>query len=141
MITLDASALVKLVLKEENSDIVARIYKKELAMRERVLVPYLALPESLNTLWKYHTLRKELSDEKFGSALNDLLSIFNKLEKVQESSVAKLASEIAHVHRLPAYDSIYVAISRLNNAPLLTFDEPITKHSKELGVTLASNPA
>jgi predicted nucleic acid-binding protein len=137
MITLDASALVKLVVEEENSDAARRVYKKELAQLARILVPYLALSESLNTLWKYHTLKKEMSDDKFGSALDDLLSIFSKLEKVQESSVAKLASSIAHVHRLPAYDSIYVAISRLNNAPLLTFDRRVTEHSKELGVTLA----
>ena len=137
MITLDASALIKLVVEEDNSNIARSIYKKELAMRERIFVPYLALPEALNTLWKYHTLRKELSDEKFESALNDLLSIFNKLEKVQENSIAKLASEIAHVHRLSAYDSIYIAISRQNNAPLLTFDKPITKRSKELEVKLA----
>ena len=141
MITLDASALVKLVLEEENSDTARSIYKKELAMRERILVPYLALPESLNTLWKYHTLKKQLSDEKFESALSDLLSIFNKLEKVQESSIAKLASEIAHAHRMQAYDSIYVAISRLNNAPLLTFDVPIAKRSKELEVKLAWEPS
>ena len=141
MITLDTSALIKLVLNEENSDIARGIYKKELAMRERILVPYLILPESLNTLWKYHTLKRELNDEKFESTLNDLLSIFNKLEKVQESSIAKLASEVAHVHKLPAYDSIYVAISRLNNAPLLTFDEPIAKRAKDLEVKLAWKPS
>lgn len=137
MITLDASALIKLVLEEENSSIARGIYKKELAMKERILVPYLALPESLNTLWKYHTLKKQLSDDKFESALNDLLYIFNKLDKVRESSVAKLASEIAHTHGLTAYDSIYVAISRLNNSPLLTFDRQIIQHSNELKLALA----
>ncbi len=137
MIVLDASALVKLVVEEKDSENARKAYKKELAMRERILVPYLALPEALNSLWKYHTLRKELSDEKFESAMNDLLSIFNKLEKVQESSVARLASEIAHVHKLSVYDSIYVAISRVNNTPLLIFDEPVTGKAKELGVKLA----
>ncbi|EQD73291.1 nucleic acid-binding protein, contains PIN domain protein, partial [mine drainage metagenome] len=137
MITLDASALIKLVLEEENSSIARGIYKKELAMKERILVPYLALPESLNTLWKYHTLKKQLSDGKFESALNDLLYIFNKLDKVRESSVAKLASDIAHTQELTAYDSIYVAISRLNNAPLLTFDRQIIQHSNELKLALA----
>jgi predicted nucleic acid-binding protein len=140
MIVLDASALVKLVVEEENSEVARKIYKKELAARERILVPYLALPESLNTIWKYHTLKKELNDEKFKSTLDDLLSIFNKLEKVHESSIAKLASEIAHVHRIAVYDAIYIAISRLNNAPLLTFDGPIIKQSKELEVKLAWEP-
>ena len=137
MIVLDASALVKLVIEEKNSEAARKAYKKELAMHERVLVPYLALPEALNSLWKYHTLRKELSDEKFESAMNDLLSIFNKLEKVPENSIAKLASEIAHVHKLAVYDSIYVAISRANNTPLLTFDEPVIEKTKELGIKLA----
>jgi len=140
MIILDASALVKLVVQEENSDEARKIYKKELVMRERILVPCLALPESLNTIWKYHTLKKELTDEKFESALNDLISIFNKLEKVQETSIAKLASEIAHVHKLPIYDAIYVAISRLNGAPLLTFDVPIIKRSTELQIKPAWEP-
>jgi predicted nucleic acid-binding protein len=139
MIVLDANALVKLVLEEEDSEVARTIYKKELAMRERIIVPYLALPESLNTIWKYHTLKKELNEERFESAVDDLLSIFDKLEKVQESSIAKLASEIAHVHRVSAYDAIYVALSRLNNAPLLTFDGPIAKRSKELEVRLASS--
>jgi predicted nucleic acid-binding protein len=141
MITLDASALVKLVVEEDKSEVARSVYKKELTMRERILVPYLVLPESLNTIWKYHTLKKQLSDEKFESTLDDLLSIFNKLEKVQESSIAKLASEIAHAHRLPAYDSVYVAISRLNNAPLLTFDEPVAKRARELELKLAWEPS
>lgn len=140
MIILDASALVKLVVEEENSDAARKIYKRELSMRERIIVPHLVLPESLNTIWKYHTLRKELTDEKFESAVDDLLSIFNKLEKVQESIIAKLASEIAHVHRLPAYDAVYIAMSKLNSASLLTFDVPIIKRSKELGIKLAWEP-
>jgi predicted nucleic acid-binding protein len=140
MIVLDASALVKLVLEEDNSDVARKVYKQALAMRERILVPYLALPESLNTIWKYHTLRKELNDEKFGSALDDLISIFSKLESIPESGIAKLASEIAHVHKVAVYDAIYIAISRLNDAPLLTFDEPLSKRSKEFGVKLAWGP-
>ncbi|MEM3661843.1 MAG: type II toxin-antitoxin system VapC family toxin [Candidatus Micrarchaeaceae archaeon] len=140
MIILDASALVKLVVDEEHSDIAREIYKKELAMREIILVPYLALPESLNTIWKYHTLKKKLSDREYESTLDDLFSIFNKLEKVQESSIAKLASEIAHVHKLPVYDAIYIAISRLRSAPLLTFDKLIARRSKELEVKLAWEP-
>ena len=76
MMVLDASALVKLVLEEDNSDVARAIYKRELSSGERIVVPYLVLSESLNTIWKYHTLRKELDDEEFGQVLNDLLSIF-----------------------------------------------------------------
>jgi len=65
MITLDTSALIKLVLEEENSDVAREIYKKELAMRERILVPYLVLPESLNKKWKYKNHNNEQIDEKF----------------------------------------------------------------------------
>lgn len=137
MIVLDASALVKLVVEEKGSETARKAYKKELAMHERIIVPYLALPEALNSLWKYHTLRKELSDEKFESAINDVLSIFNKLEKVSENNIAKLASEIAHVHKLSVYDSIYVAICKTNNIPILTFDEPVIEKAKELGLKLA----
>lgn len=137
MIVLDASALVKLVLEEKSSDAARRIYKRELASRQRILVPYLALPEALNSLWKHHTLRKELNDQDFESALSDLLTIFNKLEKIQEGEVAKLASEIAHTHRLSLYDSIYIAVSKVNNSFLLTFDETIKNQAKELGINIA----
>ncbi len=140
MIVLDASALVKLVLEEDNSDVARAVYKRELSSGERIFVPYLVLSESLNTVWKYHTPRKELDDKEFEQALNDLLSIFNKVEKVQEAGIAKLASEIAHTHRIAVYDAMYIAISRVMNAPLLSFDTPITKQHKKLDVTLAWNP-
>lgn len=141
MITLDASALVKLVIEEKDSEAARKIYKRELEGRERILVPYLILPEALNTLWKYHTLRKELSDKEFESALVDIISIFNKVEKVPESGIARPASEFAHSTKSSVYDSTYIVISRINNAPLLTFDGTIIKRSRELKVGLALNPA
>ncbi len=137
MIVIDASALVKLVLSEPDAVAARDAYRGGLQRRERMVVPYLALPEVLNTIWKYHTLRKELSDVQFKQAVNDAVSIFRKLEKFPEQEVAEYASAIAHRHKMSFYDAVYVATSLAMNGTLLTFDKPLAVKATEAGADVA----
>ncbi len=134
MMIIDASAIVKLVLDEENSERAKEVYKSELTGQERIITPNLALPEALNTLWKYYILKKELSNTEYAAAVEDVISIFNGLEKPDDIEVAKLASQLAAKHRAPVYDSFYLGTCVLERAPLLTFDEPLRKRAEVAGI-------
>ena len=134
MIVLDASALVKLVLTEENSDKVRTVYKKELSSKERIIIPNLALPESLNAIWKYYILRKELTIKKFISTVNDLISIFDGLEKASDREIVKHAVVLAKDNKITIYDAFYAATSIVYNIPLLTFDKNLLKKASKIGI-------
>lgn len=134
MIVLDASALVKLVLTEENSDKVRTVYKKELSSKERIIVPNLALPESLNAIWKYYILRKELTIKEFISTVNDLISIFDGLEKASDREIVKHAVVLAKNNKITIYDAFYAATSIIYNIPLLTFDKNLLKKASKIGI-------
>ena len=136
MIVLDASAMVKLVVEETGSKVAREIYKNELSDGERIIVPNIALPETLNTIWKYHALKKQLNSREYEECVNDAISIFMKLEKMPDEEIAKYSSIIASRYKIPVYDSLYTATSMLNNAPLLTFDAPIARKAKEIGLLL-----
>jgi predicted nucleic acid-binding protein len=138
MTVIDASGIVKLVLNEEGHKRAEEIFGKELSSKERVVTVNLALPESLNAIWKYYALRKELTASEFESAVDDVILIFNRLEKVSDNETARYASSLAAKHRISVYDAFYLAASFLSSSPLLTFDGALKKKAEQIGIVTLS---
>ena len=56
--------------------------------------------------------------------------------KARNTESGQRAIEIAAENHLNAYDSLYVAACKSNNAPLLTFDDGIIKRADVLDIQL-----
>ncbi len=136
MTLVDASAIAKLVLNEEGHDKAAALFEKQLSLGKRVMTVNLALPESLNAIWKHHVLKKELSEAEFDGAVSDAIKIFNRLEKINDQKIAKYASSLAARNRMSVYDAFYLAGSITESAPLLTFDGPLREKAERIGVVV-----
>ena len=135
MMVADASALVKLVVNEVNSDIVLDKFKSETDAAEPIYVPDIALAEASNALWKYSVLKKELADTD--AALHDLFGLWHRLTIVKTEDVAVKAMKIAKESKIAFYDALYAAISIKENAPLLAFDGPLLEKAEKIGIKLA----
>jgi predicted nucleic acid-binding protein len=136
MITIDANALVKLVIDEDKSDEVERVIFKALTKDEPVVAPNIALYETMNVLWKYYTGKKKLARDKVMLAFERLLQIWEQVKHVDNDDLRTLAMTIALDSGLTAYDSLYAATSILYKSPLLTFDKDIKAKAEEIGITL-----
>ncbi len=134
MIVLDANALIKLVMREEFSDRAIRKVNKAIEGGEIVASPEIAFAEALNAIWKHVVFSKEMDKRGATDCMIRLLFIWSKMTRLDTVVLAQEAMDIAVANRLNVYDSLYVAASKLNNAPLLTFDEEIVKKAPKLGI-------
>lgn len=125
MITIDASAIIKLVIKEENSDIAKKIFDNITEIGEPVLAPDIILAEAINGIWKHLVLLKDIGDAQFNTATNNLVTIWNNLSIIRTDELLKEAIKISKERKIAFYDALYVAISISKDAPLFTFDQPM----------------
>ncbi len=135
MIVLDASALAKLVLEEEQSQIARELVAKAAKSGEKLAAPDIALAEVLNTLWKHHQLLHDLSEESYWEAIEDLLSIWDRIQVYSTRELAKEASSIAAKLRQTIYDSLYLSLAKKLGAELMTFDRLLRKAAAEIHVS------
>jgi predicted nucleic acid-binding protein len=136
MIVLDASAFVKLVVKEEgsmkaNSEVSAAIIRGEI-----VAAPDIALAETLNSIWKNHKVLKNISKEETRQYTERTLDVWDKLVKIDTVKLAESAMNIAISNNITLYDSLYVAAAKTNNSALMTFDQELIKKADKLEITI-----
>lgn len=136
MIILDANALVKLVIKEEGSLKAEKEVAKAIENGEVLASPEIALAEALNGAWKHFSLIKDISRKELSDSTIKLVFMWNRITKLETKNLAQKAIEIAAENHLNAYDSLYVAACKSNNAPLLTFDDGIIKRARGLDIQL-----
>jgi predicted nucleic acid-binding protein len=139
MITIDANAVIKLLIKEENSDVATRLFYDATALGEPMFAPEVLLPEVINGLWKHLTLLKDINESQFNLAVSNLMDIWNNLSIIKIESVLETAVKVAKTRKIDFYDALYVAISISEDAPLFTFDRQIRNKSVELGLRLYNN--
>jgi predicted nucleic acid-binding protein len=136
MMTLDASALVKLVIDEDSSNKIRRIVYKMLSNNEPIIAPSIALHESMNVLWVYSVGRRKLSKDKALIAFDRLLQIWSLMKHADSEDLNEMAMIIALDSKLTVYDSLYVAASVLYKSPLLTFDKDMRTKAEHIGVAI-----
>ena len=136
MIILDASALVRLVIREECSPKAVMETEKAIKAGDIVAAPDIALAEALNAIWKHFSLAKDIGRAELEGAVEQLLFIWDKITKLDTSNLAVAGVRISTANRFAVYDSLYIAASRSENAPLLTFDSDMINLADKLGITL-----
>jgi len=136
MITIDASAIIKVIITEEDSEIAKKAFIKITEKGEPLLSPNIVFSEVMNGLWKHHVLIKDINVRKLEMAKSSLNSIYDNLGISNQPELAEDALKIAITHKITFYDSLYVALSVKMKAPLLTFDRPLSEKAEEIGFEL-----
>ncbi len=131
MIVIDASALIKYILHEENWE--------EIGMYIREMKPLYSidhiLKEAGNAIWKHHYLRKSID----AITAQKLMKKIVKLTKTQviilepESQYMLRALEIALKYKITFYDSLYLAQAQ-RIGELLTSDRKQAEVADKLNI-------
>ncbi len=111
MIVLDASCVLKLILKQGGPDLARRVLSDE------IHAPYLLDIEVLSALRRL-IRQKELNAERATAGLNWLFDL--GIEHHHSAEIAWRAFALRN--SLSAYDAAYVAVAEFLDAPLLTAD-------------------
>ncbi|RLE58047.1 MAG: PIN domain nuclease [Thermoprotei archaeon] len=131
MIVIDASALTKYVLHEENWKDVASFIRE----RKPLYSIDHVLKEVGNAIWKHSYLRKMIPK-------NTALTLYTRVLRLAETRVLQLepeekyltaALEIALIQGTTFYDSLYIA-QALKHGELLTSDEKQAKIASILDI-------
>ena len=140
MIVLDASFIVKLVLEEEGSETAATLLKEWILGGETIKTVDIALPETLNALWKHHIIIRDLGQDSLREAVRDLLMLWDKLSYTHSSELADDALDIAVKHGITIYDALYLALAQRHSASLATFDKKLKTTANKLGIKTHPTP-
>lgn len=136
MITIDASAIIKVIITEDSSELAKKAFSKITENGEPLLSPNIVFSEVMNGLWKHHILIKDINIKKLEMARSSFNSIYDNLGISSQTELAEDALKIAMDHKVTFYDSLYAALSIRMKAPLLTFDSPLSEKAKEIGFEL-----
>jgi len=134
MKVLDASFLVKLVLDEEGSEEAERSIRNWILSGEGVCTVDLALPESINAIWRRNVLTGELDEEECKEAAEGLLSILSRMDTYPSGELIMGALNTAMRHGITVYDSLYLALAIRKGADLATFDRELRDAASKVGV-------
>lgn len=120
MIVLDASAVLKWFLREEESEKMRLLLEKITSRELEVHVPELVFLEVANAL-RY----AKLSEEDVVEGMRALMMLGFHVHSFGE--IFEDAVRIAFEGDLTIYDSIYLALSKRLGAPLVTYDPILLK--------------
>lgn len=127
-LVLDASAAIRLVLREPDSAPLA----DELEAAALVLVPSIFFSEVANGLWKYVALADALTAEQCLERLSETDALVDEVFDDRELIVEAVHMAIAHGH--PVYDLLYAVLARRTGAAVLTRDDRLGTLLDTLGV-------
>ncbi len=130
MIAIDASALVKFLLKEEGWR------KVEDALKEGALSVDLILKEVSNAILKRFR-RKEMVREEVDAVLRALEILAGRALKIEEEKeYIRGAIKLALESGVTVYDAIYIVFSKAKNIALMTADKRQTNVALREGVNV-----
>ena len=120
---IDASVGMKLVLPEEGSEEVQRLFDGSLDdLADSLLVPDLFFAECGNVLWK-RVRRAEITAHTARKSMDDLLAL--RMTSTPTEELAARAVDIALNHGVTVYDACYAALAEMKSVPLLTADRAL----------------
>ncbi|MEJ2771503.1 MULTISPECIES: type II toxin-antitoxin system VapC family toxin [unclassified Stygiolobus] len=114
MRVIDSSSLVKFFSKEKGWEKVAEI------ITEGVMTLDLSIKEVANALWK-KTLTSETKEDVAIKVLSDLVKHEAMLVVNQDKYLIE-AFKISIRNKITIYDSLFIALAKLNNLELVTSD-------------------
>ena len=119
MIVIDASALAKFILREENWGKVYEILSTEVVSVDHVV------KEVANVIWKHYSVYKTCS-------LDVAIKRFQLLKKIIDEELVRLESELKYLDKafeiatqnnISVYDALYIAQAITHNIPLAISDK------------------
>ena len=121
MICVDASAAVKLVIKEEQSDQARALFHSTVQAGESIVAPSLLLFEATNIIRQRVRRREALSLIDAHQALANFLAL--PIDIHSPPGLHQLAFSIANTYDLPAaYDAHYLALAQRLDCDFWTSD-------------------
>ena len=122
---IDASIGAKLVLPEEGSEEIQRLFDGSLDdPGDSFFVPDLFFTECGNVLWK-RVRRGEITAHTARKGMVDLLAL--RLTSTPTEELAARAVDIALEHGVTVYDACYAALAEARSVPLLTADRELAR--------------
>ena len=115
MIAIDSSALVKYLVREEGW------FKVRKYLEEGCITLDFAIKEVLNVVWKRVAVGE--LDESYACKVVSLFLKSEIVKKVDQEQFMQKAFLIAVRNRITVYDSLFIALAKENNIPLLTSDK------------------
>jgi predicted nucleic acid-binding protein len=112
---IDSSSLVKFFSREKGWEKVAEV------ITEGVMTLDLAIKEVASALWK-KVLRGEMKEEVAINILSDLIKREAMLFVKQDDYLIE-GFKIASRNKITVYDSLFIALAKLNNFELVTSDK------------------
>ena len=123
----DASLIGAFILKEEG-------WEDYAGMLENALTVDHAAKEVGNAIWKAYT-RGHIGLEDVKTKLEALKKLLSKnLTMFPEIELLDEAMEIALSHKIPIYDSVYIALALTKGAGFSSLDETQLNVARKLGV-------
>jgi len=127
VIVVDASLIGAFILKEEG-------WEDYAGMLEDALTVDHAVKEVGNAIWKAYT-RGHIGLEDVKTKLEALKKLLSKnLTMFPEIELLDEAMEIALSHKIPIYDSVYIALALTKGASFSSLDETQLSAARKLGV-------
>ncbi len=139
MMTLDASAAIKLVIDEKGSEAVATLFDNATGRGESILAPDILIGEVINGLLTHMLRLKDINEPQFDSAMSSFMEIWNNITVIRTEAMLEYAIKIAKTQKIAIYDALYAAISIKEDAPILTFDEQLIKKCANTGLRRYGN--
>jgi predicted nucleic acid-binding protein len=130
---IDASALVKLVVPEDDSDKMQTLAALHRAGTIQLLTPDFALTECANVLGRY-VRRTGTPQEDMQEAFQILCQL--GLEEVGHRTLVEEALTLAIQHDRSVYDVLYLVLARREEISLITADERFVNALKPKGFSL-----
>jgi predicted nucleic acid-binding protein len=129
---LDSNILLKLILNESNSKEARTTITNLLRKGHTLCTVDIALPESLNVVWKHTNLLKELDPQEANLAIEDLTRIYDGLTIIATREIKDETIQIAIARNITVYDALYIAAAQKINATLYTADQKLYKTAKTI---------
>ena len=126
-LVLDASAALEVVLRRSKASEFGRMLEEA----DQVLAPDLIIPEVVNTIWQYHQF-ENLNLNTCDQAIEFAIGLLDVLVPCKE--LYREAFLLARSARKPAYDMVYLALARREDAGFLTIDHALTREAERQGV-------
>lgn len=135
MIVIDASSLVKYLLKEENWDKVGPYLRES-----TVSVDYLVI-EAANAIWKEYIIRKQITQSRALKAFQDLTNIKNGVLTLEQfTKYIDDAFDTANKEQISVYDAVYIAQANKRRSALLTSDKNQRDAATSIGIEVKYIP-
>jgi predicted nucleic acid-binding protein len=128
----DATVVIQRLIRETHTNHAIALFK-QVKPPDELCIPDFCKVECVNVIWKqvrFHGMQQSQAEQ----LINDLTGL--PLVQYSTDGLYIEALKIGLRHQLAIYDSVYIALAKHLNYPLITVDQPQTRAATAEGVTI-----